>query len=91
VKGQRGSRHTQGIRQCARCRSFLASDHKSTKHLKSVRLRKGSQGFDNVFLFHIFIIMEIWVNCKAAITLHPHTDTRVMIFRSYGMPAFFIL
>jgi len=60
VKRQRGGGHAQGVGQHTGRRAPLAGHHQGPKDLEPVGLRQCRQGFDNVYLFHGFIIMEIY-------------------------------
>jgi hypothetical protein len=59
VKRQGRRRDGQLLRQRSRGQPDRALHHQQAEYLQTVRLRQCGQGFDNVFIFHISIIMEI--------------------------------
>jgi len=58
VKRQRGVWNAQSIPQRAGRSALRAGHHQGSEHLQSIGLRQCSKGFDNVFFFHISIVME---------------------------------
>lgn len=60
VKRERGVGHPEVLAQLTGCRALLARDDERAEHLQPVGLSQGGKGFDNVFLFHFSIIVEIY-------------------------------
>ena len=60
VERQRGIGQAQRLAQLSGRGAMLARHHQGAEHLQPAGLGQGRQGFDNVFLFHISIILEIY-------------------------------